>query len=464
MTSRGVLVIAMLSVFCWFVLYSEMENATQTGNYKANAIKIMKNGTRTPDPPGDIPLWNKHTWMSILDNFIPNQKVRVGENTTMTVKGKHKMGSTEFIGEIREGGQLVVEIINRTDHFFWEAGQTPLCNLLRSMALVDTIPSFAHVTMPKRPFLNITLPCRDLSLHGGLGQGNWITAFYTTRIAAAAAMVDLQIQCNDGKSSQMKILLPWFEAYQPAPTFENPWPFQGRLPTEEEACSNSYQTIRLDFMIDEIRNDIRKMAVTMLGSRQNKTHPSVPIDQPPLMPNIGIDDVAIHLRCGDVMGGANRIDFGMMKFTEYKKWISKDARTVGIVTHPFESERNRPVDRRKVNECRTVTYHLVNYLQGFLPSAKISIHNGLNETLPLTYARLAMADQSFTTLSSFGIFPVIGGFGKGYFQKGNRGVNPFARYLPDIYPDLIMMEAQVLTTSALKGLDLQSILEWFVTE
>ncbi|KAL3779372.1 hypothetical protein HJC23_005232 [Cyclotella cryptica] len=438
-----------------------MDDADQLRNYKSNTSKIKEIGT--PDAAGEIPHWNKYTWESILNNFIPNQKVRVGENTTMTFKGKHKMGSTEFIGEIREGG-LVVNIINRTDHMFWSVGQTALCNLLRSMSVVDTIPSFAHVTMPKRPFLNITLPCRDIVVNGGLGQGNWITAIYIARITAAAAMVDLQIQCNDGKSSQMDSLLPWFEAYQLAPTFENPWPFRGRLPTEIEACSNSYRDVRLDFMIDEIRNDIRKMAVTIVGSKEDKTHPSVPVNQPPLVPNIEIEDVVIHLRCGDVLGGANRNDFGMMKFTEYKKWISKDVRTVGIVTHPFESERNRPLDRSKVDNCRAVTYHLVNYLQGFLPTAKISIHNGLNETLPMTYARLAMANQSFTTLSSFGIFPVIGGFGMGYFQKGNWGVNPFARYLPDMCPNLIMMEAPVLTTSSLKGLDLQSILDWFVEE
>ena len=138
---------------------------------------------------------------------------------------------------------------------------------------------------------------------------------------------------------------------------------------------------------------------------------------------------------------------------------------MGIVTQPFEKERNRSQDKSKVDNCRAATYHLVDYLQGFLPSAKISIHNGPDETLPMTYARLVMADQSFTTLSSFGFFPVVGGFGRGYFQRGNRGVNPFAQYLPEIYPDeLIMMDAPVLTSSQLRGMDLQSILDWFVEE
>ena len=57
-----------------------------------------------------------------------------------------------------------------------------------------------------------------------------------------------------------------------------------------------------------------------------------------------------------------------------------------------------------------------------------------------------MANQSFTTLSSFGIFPVIGTFGDGYFQKGNRGVNPFNTHLPHYFSNLHMMEAPKLGT------------------
>ena len=211
----------------------------------------------------------------------------------------------------------------------------------------------------------MTLPCRDL-LHGRpkVGSGNWINAFYTTRIAAAAARVDLQIQCNDGLNSQMDMLFPWFATYQPAPTEDNPWPYKGRLPNETEACSDWYQYTRVDFMIDAIRDDIQKMAVAILGTRENKSHPSIPHDQPPLIPGIEVEDVVIHLRCGDVMGKVNREDFGMMKFTEYKKWINRDARTVGIVTQPFEKERNRGEDQGKTNDCRAATYLLVDYIQG----------------------------------------------------------------------------------------------------
>ena len=102
----------------------------------------------------------------------------------------------------------------------------------------------------------------------------------------------------------------------------------------------------------------------------------------------------------------------------------------------------------------------------------ISIHNDKDESLSLTYARLAMADKSFTTLSSFGIFPVIGGFGEGYFQKGNRGVNQFTKYLPSIYPEkLHMLDAPIIImTSAqvahrdVDDVDVDDVLAWLLTD
>jgi hypothetical protein len=81
----------------------------------------------------------------------------------------------------------------------------------------------------------------------------------------------------------------------------------------------------------------------------------------------------------------------------------------------------------------------VDTLQKFLPSTEIMIHNGKDDALPLIFAWLAMADQSFTSLSSFDFIPMIGGFGDGHFQQGNRGVNPFNKYLPGLYPEKLHM-------------------------
>lgn len=224
-------------------------------------------------------------------------------------------------------------------------------------------------------------------------------------------------------------------------------------------------------MIDGIVNDMQKMAVTIMGSlpEMNRTHPSVPVDQPPLIPGIEMEDVVIHFRCGDVFGGAKRNDFGMIKFTKYAHWMSNDTSTIGIVTQPFDVGGNRGQDMGRVEPCRLATYRLVDTLQSSFPSAKIAIHNEVIDTLPLTLARLTMAKQSFTTVSSFGIFPVIGSFGKSYFQQGNRNVNWFVNTLPEIYPDKIhKITAPFISTWDIKKRltmhGLNATLDWFADE
>ena len=151
------------------------------------------------------------------------------------------------------------------------------------------------------------------------------------------------------------------------------------------------------------------------------------------------------------MGDANRNDFGIIRFREYKRWISPKAKRVGIITQPFDRGLLRWQDKGRAAVCKRAVYTLVDYLKGFLGnSTQISIWNSVNETLPLAYARMVMANQTFCSLSSFGIFPVIGTFGEGYFQQGNRGVNPFAQYLPSVLPNLHMMQAPVLRTMDIK--------------
>lgn len=119
----------------------------------------------------------------------------------------------------------------------------------------------------------------------------------------------------------------------------------------------------------------------------------------------------------------------------------------------------------KADNCRLVVTSLVDYLQSYVaPDATISIHNGVNETLPLTYARLVMANYSITSLSSFGIFPVIGTFGQGYFQQGNRGVNPFATYIPSYLYNLHEMTADWMTTGEMWGKPVEDLIAWFVND
>jgi len=280
------------------------------------------------------------------------------------------------------------------------------------------------------------------------------------------AGVDFKFQCTDGQESRMKLLLPWFDLYQPAPANRSTWPYSGNRPTESQSCTGKYSLLRIDYMASQIQDEMRRMAVMLLGSRDEvRKHRDVPSDATPLIQNdVQLDDVAIHFRCGDVLGGAKRNDFGMIRFYEYKKWIPRDTESIGILTQPFEKARNRGQDQRKAWMCRIVVQALVDYLKPFAPNATISIRNDANETFPLVYSRLVMANYSITSLSSFGIFPVIGTFGQGYFQRGNRGVNPFAKYVPNYLNNVHQMNAEVRGTWQMFGKPVEDLVAWFVDE
>lgn len=375
-----------------------------------------------------------------------------------------------------QDGRLVVNL-NHT-FAFWAYGNVKLCKVLRNMTLVAKLGEESleqrqqtyfrnHSAIPL-PLVNMTFNCTLLMQDQGMGQGNWITALYAVRMATELARVDFQFQCDPDAYEKANYMLPWFAGSYPyTPATDNKiWPHIGPLPTEAEACPPKYAQLRIDLILDLIQNDIRKMAVTVAGSSAEYQHPEVPIDQKPLIPNVQLDDVAIHFRCGDVFGGAKRNDFGMIAFSAYRSHILNPhtIKRVGIVTQPFEPDRNRPQDSRKSKECKTLVYLLIYYLKGFLrEDTIISIHNGPNETLPLAFARLAMAKQSFTSLSSFGIFPVLASFGQGYFQKGNRGVNPFNTHISKYagYENLHMMEAPFMSTWTIFKTPINETYWWF---
>ena len=73
-----------------------------------------------------------------------------------------------------------------------------------------------------------------------------------------------------------------------------------------------------------------------------------------------------------------------------------------------------------------------------------------------------MANQTIISLSSFGIFPCIGTFGQGYFQRGNSGVNGFNVHIPDILNNTHLMDSPVLGSGTAIRIGIDEIAKWVV--
>jgi len=314
----------------------------------------------------------------------------------------------------------------------------------------------------------------------------------------ALAKVDFEFQCrnsNNGdddtvennndykkeKHRKLRWIFPWFASYQSAVDSREPWPYRGNAPTQDQVCSPSKSNLDyaskmpLEQMADLIRNDVRKMALQLIGSRTGipkRIHQLVPLDVDPWIPNIDVDDVIIHFPCyNDIYDGefttvTQNKRVGILQFREYTKRIYKDVESIGIIT---EIPREEGKNTKEV--CHRASALLLEFLKEFYSNQSVSISIYKNDTFPLQYARIAMAKQSFSSFSTFGMIPIIGTFGEGYFQpsvsitEGNedgqnniiRGINS-GKY--EGFENIHLINGNVLSPRNISTMEFGDIAEW----
>jgi hypothetical protein len=125
-----------------------------------------------------------------------------------------------------------------------------------------------------------------------------------------------------------------------------------------------------------------------------------------------------------------------MAFDGYSRHISKHVRTIGILTQPFglkanvtniteslvvQQRRVDAADAQQTQRCQTLVFAFVRHLQERFPNATVRIRNDPSETIAIAYSRMVMANQTVAGMSSFGVFPLLGTFGTGYFLRPKLG-------------------------------------------
>lgn len=341
-----------------------------------------------------------------------------------------------------------------------------------------------------RVLIRVEHNCMALFNHPGYGQGNWITSFYMNRFNAqfVSDRVDFMALCTDGEEKKRELILPWIMGYWPSKFFsrgeENgahvfpkfPWPYpqppkkEVEIPTIPAQCNRGDGGLAA--MVPHIIHDLRRMAVAVMGI-PSPTHPSAswaekylfssatsPLqigpdllqlsapqkDAKPLFPHIGPpDDAALHFRCGDLMGSFHP-SFGFMNYDAYASHLSPSVRSIGIITSTFGKGQERPgtESRGRVKDaCRKVVEGLRDYLKEKFPSAEVNIWNGPSETVVTSYARLIMANQTVVGMGSFGVFPALASFGKGYIRRPDfkKVANHWVKSVPEMYDHVELFDA-----------------------
>lgn len=138
-----------------------------------------------------------------------------------------------------------------------------------------------------------------------------------------------------------------------------------------------------------------------------------------------IDEVAIHLRCGDVLAQLHG-QYGLLPFHALAAIIpSKSNVTVGIVTQPYKRLCSKAKEDRLAEtatahgasicacQCAYIIDKLVKTIQTSRPLARVSVHS--NDLLIAAWARLALAPVATICQSStFCLWPTIAATGHGY--------------------------------------------------
>jgi hypothetical protein len=379
-------------------------------------------------------------------------------------------------------------------HAFPFENNNVIDDILRDLNHTVSLNGTQPAAQPVHVVLSIMLGCQELFNFGGMGTGNWLSAIYGMRMAALVAsrsglvQVDFMLDCYDAVETQRELVVPWITGYFSSAWIHEPVPVDSKAaavldrnktrisPWEElrqtihsvsyigDVCRR-YEDTPITVMLPYIRYELRRMAAALVGTpttaaRHNNSFahiqqhdddyfypPSTMLRLPslypfappsdhhqPLLSGVELDDVAIHFRCGDLMGSKHP-SFGFMKFSSFANRIrngrSNDTFSIGILTQPFEvvtvtdeaanvtfTTQHRGGDMRGavVHLCWVTTTALSDYLQQRFPHARIAVRNGPREVIALAYTRLVWADQAFSPISSFSVFPTLATTGRGHVR------------------------------------------------
>ena len=327
---------------------------------------------------------------------------------------------------------------------------------------------------------------------------------------SAHGNISAYFHCTDISNKQSQLakdfVLPWLTGWFPErlalPTVTAERLLHQIAPTTyENLCRNDLS--HLSRWIPFIELELRRMAIGLLGVPKNRpevatyaaeylslrtnvssydfTEVSGAVFELPVSTQVsplfakevgGLDDAIIHFRCGDLVVIGHPA-YHFLKYEFYARHISPDARSIGIVTQPFDESsgqsRKNDIVLLSGDRCRSIVNGLVDYLHARFPRIRrISIHNGPQETVALSMGRMIMAKQTIASVSTFSAMPGVASFGIVYIPESKVGHMGWILEEPRVRDDKIVF---VDSEHKLNSLDLvaiwiqpggsERIMEWF---
>ncbi|GAX27489.1 hypothetical protein FisN_23Hh045 [Fistulifera solaris] len=320
----------------------------------------------------------------ILILVIPLVIVLVSTQGELAMKHVFFLVSTKIIKTFASASLSPKEALHLTynpDHAeehiqeFFHNSQLILCRDLRERNDVSHVPLRVRYSFH----------CQDLHDHSNFSTGKWLLFVYNLRRAASLiGYVELQMECIDAADTKHNLILPWamgtFEA-------QTAWDIN-----REVACKPVW--FLEGSTLEDLRNDLRRMALSLVGVSAHSSATNIDrqlqtgvVSSSPLVPEVEVDDVAVHFRCGDILEKTPHLNYGYARFAPLADLISDAASSIGIVIQDFQDEKSR---------CAILVYALQLYLQKRFPQARVNVRGPPSESIALQYARFILAQQVLT--------------------------------------------------------------------
>jgi len=347
--------------------------------------------------------------------------------------------------------------VEENESFLWRGAQSRLCKHIKKEKR-----RFVASTKSEYLHLVLVIPCREF--HEQHQHGNFMLGYYAMKLAAIAFQAEFTFRCEEEEGKNY--LLWWLQSKELGERISSStlstsarmsqignyqFSFNHSLydppyPTPNIACQGMGR-VALHYTSDYARKDLRNMANELSPTLHNK--------------GMKIDEVAIHLRCGDILNknmSQKDKNYGLIQFQAYRKRIPLTVESIGIITAPFEEKNRRKQDHGSGLLCQTLVYRLVDYLRTHFPNTIVNIRNDPSESIPEVVSRLILAKHNFCVRSTFCLFPSIASYGTSYVQKG--GVAYFFDEISNVYDDIYLMDEPFLFTNEIRDKGFNSTLQW----
>jgi hypothetical protein len=310
-----------------------------------------------------------------------NETMNINKNDTINIEETNTTNTTERPSSSVTAAPVSSLKVN-VPFGRYDRGITILCSTLQS----QQYPWTKH-DQEKGLKSNITAQfnyCRDHRIGNGLSQ------YFFNRLIAAYAGINYELDRSGCRETESIISL-----------LGDPLPLNISYTSDEDSwqhyCSSciddKYSLHRwphgcrnwdVSPLVPAIKHEYK-----ILTEKTLQKHPELEDE---------IDDVAIHLRLGDVITGRVR-NMGLLPFQAYLDIIPLNVSSIGIVTAPTKPETTADII---VNGLRT-------FLADQYPKAKVAVRNSPNDNASMVHTRLVKARQVvICTASTYCLHPTLG--------------------------------------------------------